>query len=129
MLPFLKRGRSDIHLRNTGGGLQREGRAAESVEYFRIVFERNPTKLLHAGEYARALAMAGRLTELRALASKLDPHIYDEMRAVFLHDLTELERGVFLEVCLEACQTPEAAAQLCRSVEYVVKYEIAGDLV
>lgn len=93
------------------------------------VYRRHPDSRLHFGEYARALRLAGKLDELRALAQSVNLHIYDEMRPDFLHDLSRLERFIYAEVCLEVCQTPEALAQLCRSVQYLVKYDIPGDIV
>jgi hypothetical protein len=55
--------------------------------------------------------------------------MFDEMRHAKLHDLTLDERAIFAEVCGFSCQMPESIAQLCRSVEYLVGNEIAGDIV
>src|SRR5262245_11262521 len=119
----------DFRLRSMGGDLQNRGSCAEAVDFFRIVYERNPTKRLHVGEYARALVKAARWDDLRTLANTIDQHVHDEMRPVFLHDLTGKERMIYLEICLEACQSPESIAQLCRSARYVVDNNIHGDIV
>lgn len=48
-------------------------------------------------------------------------------RANFLYDVTEAERAICNDI--SACQSMESLVQLCRSMEYVVKYGIKGDLV
>lgn len=66
---------------------------------------------------------------VRAAAKAADFGMFDEMRHTKLHDMTLDERTVFAEVCGFSCQLPEAIAQLCRSVEYLIEHEIEGDFV
>lgn len=123
---------TDQEIRDRAGGLLVSGEAAKALALFRDVYERNRTgdaARIYVGEYATALVAAGALDELRAVARATNFRIFDPMRSVFLHDLDDLERMIFLEVCNHSCQTPEAVASLSRAVKYVVEQDVPGDFV
>jgi hypothetical protein len=121
---------SDQEIRDQAGYLLAHGESKRAIAMFRDVFERNSKELsFHLWEYRTAIMTARAWDELDALADRLDFSIFDPMRRDRLHDLTQLERRIFLEVCLEACQSPEALAQLSRAVRYVIECNIPGDFV
>src|SRR5262245_38149266 len=102
------------------GQLLLSGNARQAADIFSKVYNWNKKYFSvarsYASEYARALVAAKAWNELDALA-KIDLHAFDNMRPRFLHDLSPLERRIFLEavgVC-ESCQVPEVLAQLSRS--------------
>ena len=120
---------SDKELRDAGGSLQIEGNPKAAVPYFRTVFERNPPTELSLGEYCRALILAGDWDTIAEIARKIDFHVFDSKRWRFLHDLDERERMIYLEVVLEAAQTPESIATLARAIHYIIANDIPGDFV
>jgi O-methyltransferase len=124
-----REGPRSTYLRNKGGWFLNHGYYGEAIKCFEGLFRGNPTNRTALGELARAYLRAGRMGDLRRLAQKVDMHSFDEVRPIFLHDISETERAICVEVGLDACQTPEAIAQLCRSVEYLIRYGIDGDLV
>lgn len=110
--------------------LLRSRDASHDISITRDAHESAPENWLQLCDYARVLARYERWKELDALASGVDfqktfPHAWPQ----HLHDLDAFERRTFLEVALIACQSPASIAQLCRSVRYVVKNNIAGDFV
>jgi hypothetical protein len=75
------------------------------------------------------LTAEGDAEGLNKLASAIDFTVFSDMRPTPFHDLTPLERRIYLEVFQITAQMPEAMAQLCRSVRYVIDSGIAGDFV
>jgi len=120
---------SDKELRDIGGHAQVSGATGQAIEYFRAVYERNPPTELSLGEYCRALIRGGDWDTVKRLARETDFRVFDPKRWAFLHDLDEHERQIYLEVVLEACQTPEAIASLSRTIRYIVENKIEGDFV
>lgn len=118
-------------LRDDAGSLQKEGRHEEAIRIFRKVYEADPKNFLSVGEYARALCYGESWGELGALAKEVDFVLFEKNRSTWVryHDLDELEKRIWLEVCLEAAQTIEAVTQLSRAVRYTVDAAIPGDFV
>lgn len=69
------------------------------------------------------------MEDLRHAVAGADFSIFDAMRPIKFHDLTEHERMVFAEISNFSCQMPEAAAQLCRTVEHLHARRIEGAFV
>jgi hypothetical protein len=116
-------------LRDLGGHYMRNNTLLDAIKCFQTVYERIPHNWIAIGELARAIVLAGDMDALDALAKDVDLHAFDEQRPKFLHDLTPLERRIQVEVCSMSCQSPEAIAQLSRSVRYVIDNDIPGDFV
>ena len=107
----------------------RNGQLDKAIELFKGVYERNPDKMLHLGEYVRALAAAGRWDEIEKVSREVDLRDIDCARAEYLHDFSPLERRIVVEVCLDSYQSSVALAQLSRAVAHIVEKNIAGDIV
>jgi hypothetical protein len=92
-------------------------------------FRADPTDRIAFGEFCRQLVEGGRLDRVREITKTADFKMFDAMRPMRMHDLTELERTTFAEICLESCQCPEATTQLSRAVAYLIEHDIKGALV
>lgn len=119
---------STQEMRDLGGHYMRTGELDKSTEIFKNIYNNDKTRL-HLGEYVRVLLEKKDFCEIERLAMQIDMHIFDSMRPICMHDFSLLERKIFLEICLESCQTPESIVQLSRAVSYVIKNTIPGDFV
>jgi O-methyltransferase len=101
----------------------------EALRYWSAAYRRNRSYYITVGQYCRALIRVGRWDDFAAVASEVDLSFSEPNRPKRWHDLDELERKIYLEVCLEAAQTAESLAQLSRCVRHIVEKNIPGDFV
>lgn len=101
----------------------------ERVGAHRRKYRKDPHDIAGFASYCRALARAGNRTELVRVAEAADFTMFDKLRPIRMHDLSALERTIFAEVCGESCQSPEAMAQLSRTVRYLIENDIGGAFV
>jgi O-methyltransferase len=118
-----------MRVMDEGGKALVAGDFDRAIDRFRRVYRSNPSNRIYLGEYARALATAGLWKDLSELAANVNFRIFDPTLPAYLHDLSALERRIFVEIALEACQSPPAVAQLCRAVAHLVEHRVAGDFV
>ncbi len=78
--------------------------------------------------YREELA-AGHVARAQRHAASIDFKRYADNGPQRLHDLTAIERGIYLEVEHLCAQSADAVTQLARAVEHIVQNDIPGDLI